>query len=48
MASVRRGEELPPCWTESASASSKTDLLLPKTEPSKTAGGASVMTFMKG
>jgi len=48
MASVRRHQELPPCWTATASASSKTDPLLPKAEPVSDAGGASVTTFMKG
>ena len=40
MASVRRGQVLPPCWTQTVPASSKTDPWQGTAEPISQAGGA--------
>lgn len=45
LASVRRDQELLPCWTESVSCGSKTDLLLPKAKPISDASGSSAVTY---
>lgn len=47
MASVRRDQELPLCWTEPVPASSKSDSVLDKAEPISDAGGTSVIALSR-
>jgi len=45
VASVRRHQELPPCWTEPVTVGSKTELA--KVEPINDAGGTSKITYLR-
>lgn len=46
LASVRRSQDLPPCWTHLVPAGSDRDPSLAKAEPISDAGGASILTYI--
>ena len=47
VASVRRCQKLPPCWTEPVPAGSKMDPPLAKAEPISNIGSISVITYLR-